>query len=77
MKELHELKESSNEVIKQSEELLEHLEVNLESDLELEQIENELVELERQNKQFKRNAKLISIATGLYSLMLLARMIMM
>lgn len=68
MKELNEL---INDINKQSEELLEHLE----NDLELEQIKNELVELERQTKQFKRNAKLIGIATGLYGLMLLARII--
>lgn len=70
MKELNEL---INDINKQSEELIEHLE----NDLELEQIKNELVELERHTKQFKRNAKLIGIATGLYGLMLLARIIMM
>ena len=73
MTELKELNEITNEIIKQSEELIEHLE----NDLELEQIKNELVELERQTEQFKRNAKLIGIATGLYGLMLLARIIMM
>ena len=75
MTELKELNEINNEIIKESEELLEYLDDTLESDLELEQIKNELVELERQTKQFKRNAKLIGIATGLYSLMLLVRII--
>ena len=70
---MKELKEITNEVVKQSEELLEHLEETLEID---EEIRQELAELERQNNQINKVMLSVGSMTAMYSLMLVIRMIM-
>ena len=69
---MKELNQITNEVIKQSEELLEHLEENA----EFEEIQRELAELEIQNHQMNKIMLSVGSMTALYSLMLVIRMIL-
>ena len=71
MKELQELKETSNEVIKQSEELLEYLD----DTLELEQIRQELVELKEKRTVANKIMFAMSTMTALYTLMMVIKVI--
>ena len=71
MKELKELKETSNEVIKQSEELLEYLD----DTLELEQIRQELVELKEKRIVANKIMFAMSTMTALYTLMMIVKVI--
>ena len=71
MKELKELKEISNEVIKESEELLDYLE----NDLELEQIRQELVELKEKRILANKIMFAMSTMTALYTLMMIVKVI--
>ena len=73
MKELQELKESSNEVIKQSNELLDYLEENL---ADYERIEQERDKLQHQHEQFYKLSMLLVSAAGLHSLLILGKIIM-
>ena len=71
MKELKELKETSNEVIKESEELLEYLD----DTLELEQIRQELVELKEKRIVANKIMFAMSTMTALYTLMMIVKVI--
>ena len=71
MKELKELKETSNEVIKESEELLEYLD----DTLELEQIRQELVELKEKRAVANKILFAMSTMTALYTLMMIVKVI--
>ena len=72
MIQMKELNQITNEVIKQSEELLEHLE----NDLEIEEIRQELVELKQQ--QSKVNKIMFSgvTMTAVYSILIVLKIIM-
>ena len=69
---MKELKQITNEVIKQSDELLEQLE----NDLEFEEIRQELAELEIQHHKMNKIMLLMGSMTALYSLMLVVKIIM-
>lgn len=71
MTELKELNEITNEIIKESEELLEHLE----NDLELEQIHQELVELKEKRTVANKIMFAMSTMTALYTLMMIVKVI--
>ena len=68
MKELHQI---TNEVIKQSDELLEHLD----SDLEIEMIRQELVELKEKRTVANKIMFAMSTMTALYTLMMIVKVI--
>ena len=70
---MKELKEITNEVVKQSEELLKHLEETLESD---EEIRQELVELEIQHHKINKFMLSVGSMTALYSLMIIVKTIL-
>ena len=69
MKELNELINNINE---QSEELLEHLE----NDLEIEMVHQELIELKQHQSKVNKILLLGANVTALYGLMLVAKIIM-
>lgn len=69
---MKELNQITNEVIKQSEELLEHLEENA----EFEEIQRELAELEIQHHKMNKIMLSVGSMTALYSLMLVVKIIM-
>ena len=71
MTELKELNEITNEIIKESEELIEHLEENA----ELEEIQRELAELEIQHHKMNKIMLLGANVTALYGLMLAVKII--
>ena len=70
---MKELKEITNEVVKQSEELLEHLEETLEID---EEIRQELVELKQQHNKINKVMFSGVTMTALYSLMIIVKSIL-
>ena len=70
---MKELNEINNEIIKQSEELLEHLEENL---VDYERIEQERDKLQHQHEQFYKLSMLLVSAAGLHSLLILGKIIM-
>ena len=70
---MKELKEITNEVVKQSEELLEHLEETLEFD---EEIRQELVELKQQHNKINKVMLSVGSMTALYSLMIIVKTIL-
>ena len=69
---MKELNQITNEVIEQSEELLE----KLENDLEIEMVRQELVELKQQQSKVNKIMLLGANVTALYSLMLVVKIIM-
>ena len=68
---MKELNQITNEVIKQSEELLEHLE----NDLEIEMIRQELVELKEKRTVANKILFAMSTMTALYTLMMIVKVI--
>ena len=70
---MKELREITDEITKQSEELLEHLEETLEFN---EEIHQELAELEIQHHKMNKIMLSVSSMTALYSLMLVFKIIM-
>lgn len=70
---MKELKEITNEVVKQSEELLEHLEETLEID---EEIRQELVELKMQHHKMNKIMLSVGSMTALYSLLIIIKSIL-
>lgn len=70
---MKELNQITNEVIEQSEELLEHME----NDLEIEMVRQELDKLERQRTKMYNFMLSIGMMTALYSLMVVMKTIMM
>lgn len=73
MEELNELKEITNQIISDSEELIQDLEETLEID---EEIRQELAELKIQHYKMNKIMLLMGSITALYSLMLVVKMIM-
>ena len=69
---MKELNQITNEVIEQSEELLE----KLENDLEIEMVRQELTELKMQHNKINKIMFSGVTMTALYSLMLVAKIIM-
>lgn len=68
---MKELKEITNQIISESEELLEHLEENV----EFEEIQRELAELEIQHHKMNKIMLSVGSMTALYSLMLVFKII--
>ena len=69
---MKELNQITNEVIKQSNELLEQLE----NDLEIEMVRQELTELKQQQRKVNKIMLLGANVTALYGLMLVVKIIM-
>ena len=69
---MKELNQITNEVIKQSEELL----GQLENDLEIEMVRQELTELKQQQRKVNKIMLLGANVTALYGLMLVVKIIM-
>lgn len=70
---MKELKEITNEIVLQSEELLEHLEETLEID---EEIRQELAELEIQHHKMNKIMLSVGSMTALYSLLIIVKSIL-
>ena len=72
MKELKELKEITNQIISDSEKLIQ----DLEETLEFEEIQRELVELEIQHHKINKFMLSVGSMTALYSLMIIVKTIL-